>query len=153
MTFKIGTPRGTSVGKENIDVVCRLRDLSGQALDLGDLGGIGGDGDGDSARALVWEGIESSDGLVTCLCLSRGDIYFGTSCLEEPEGLWLADTTNPAGWAAYPEATLRPSPRLPPVTTATLPSRLKMLPKSWSWTSIAALPIVALLLRKSSWGG
>ena len=48
--------------------------------------------------------------------------------------------------AAYPDAALRPSPRLPPVTTATLPSREKMFSKSSSWTSCLALPIVAKVL-------
>ena len=38
----------------------------------------------------------------------------------------------------YPLAAWRPNPLLPPVTTATLPSRLKMLPKSFSWTSTSA---------------
>lgn len=50
------------------------------------------------------------------------------------------------GCAAYPDAALRPSPRLPPVTTATLPSREKMFSKSSSWTSCLALPIVAKVL-------
>lgn len=36
------------------------------------------------------------------------------------------------GREGYPDAACRPSPREPPVTTATLPSREKMFLKSWS---------------------
>lgn len=46
-----------------------------------------------------------------------------------------------------PDATLSPSPRLPPVTTATFPSKLKMFAKSWSSTSVCALPILLMATR------
>lgn len=45
---------------------------------------------------------------------------------------------------AYPDATWRPRPREPPVTTATLPSRRKMLPKSLSLTSCSADILIVL---------
>jgi hypothetical protein len=41
-------------------------------------------------------------------------------------------------WEIYPDAAWSPRPRDPPVTTATLPLRLKMFAKSWSWTSDSA---------------
>jgi hypothetical protein len=39
---------------------------------------------------------------------------------------------------SYPDAAWSPRPRDPPLTTATLPLRLKMLLKSCSWTSDSA---------------
>jgi hypothetical protein len=42
------------------------------------------------------------------------------------------------GMVTYPDAAWSPRPREPPVTTATLPLRLKMFAKSWSWTSASA---------------
>jgi hypothetical protein len=41
----------------------------------------------------------------------------------------------------YPDAACSPSPRDPPVTTATLPLRLKMFAKSCSWTSDSAVMV------------
>jgi len=41
-------------------------------------------------------------------------------------------------YSAYPAAECRPRPREPPVMTATLSFRLKMLPKFSSWTSASA---------------
>lgn len=43
----------------------------------------------------------------------------------------------------YPDAACKPSPREPPVTTATLPSRENIFLKSWSATSASASDMVA----------
>lgn len=47
----------------------------------------------------------------------------------------------------YPLAACRPRPLDPPVTTATFPSSEKMLPKSSSWTSSLAEPMLAAATR------
>jgi len=46
--------------------------------------------------------------------------------------------------SAYPDATCNPRPLEPPVTTATLPSRRKMLPKFSSLTSCSADIVVVV---------
>jgi hypothetical protein len=53
------------------------------------------------------------------------------------------------GWVGllYPLAAWRPRPLDPPVTTATFPSSEKMLPKSSSWTSSLAEPMLAAAPR------
>lgn len=67
---KGGAPCGTGVGEEDVDVVGGLGDLGDQTLDLRDLGGVGGDGDGDGARSFVGEGVEGRDGFFAGRCLS-----------------------------------------------------------------------------------
>lgn len=44
----------------------------------------------------------------------------------------------------HPDAAWSPRPREPPLTTATLPLRLKMLAKSWSRTSCSADAMVMI---------
>lgn len=51
----------------------------------------------------------------------------------------------------YPDAACNPRPRDPPLTTATLPLRLKILEKSWSCTSLSAEEVMMGLYDVGDW--
>jgi hypothetical protein len=82
--LKLTPPRRTRIRKQDIHVVRMFPYFGDQALDLADLGAVGGDGDGLGPRGLVGEGVEGGDGGGACGCFARGDEDFGTAGLEEP---------------------------------------------------------------------
>lgn len=53
MGVELLAPGGAGVGEQDVDVVGGLGDLGHQPLDLGELGAVGGDGDGFCAGPLV----------------------------------------------------------------------------------------------------
>ena len=99
---------------------------------------------------FVGEGVEGDDGGFACGGFARGYEDFGTACLEKTIGFisWWKGEKGKGGW--YPDAAWRPRPRDPPLTTATLPLRLKMLEKSWSWTSASAEDMAVIVREWSS---
>lgn len=64
-----------------------LCDFCDETLDLGYLGGVGGDGNGDGARSFVGEGVEGGNRFFTGLCFSRGNVDLGATGLQEPARL------------------------------------------------------------------
>ena len=129
-------PRRARVRQQDVHMVCRLGDLGDQPLDLRGLGRVRGDGDGLGAGALVRQRVKRGARGRAGVGLARRDVYLGAAGLEESvymagrSALW----SEGEGQVSYPEAACKPSPREPPVTTATLPSREKMFLKSLSST-------------------
>lgn len=85
-------PCSSGIGEEDVDVVGCLRDLGGEAFDLGDLRRVGGDGDGAGAGAFPGQGVQFADGLVAGAGFAGGDVDFGAAGLEEAG--WLARVTQ-----------------------------------------------------------
>lgn len=54
-----------------------------QTLDIGDLGAVGGNRDGDGVRPFGWKSIESLTGGFACRGLAGCDVDFGTAGLEK----------------------------------------------------------------------
>lgn len=76
-------PGGAGVGEQDVDVVGVLLDLGDEPVDLGHLGAVGGDGDGDCSGAAVGQLVEGCAGLVAGFGFAGGDEDFGTAGLEE----------------------------------------------------------------------
>ena len=131
MSIELLAPCSSCIGEQDIDVIGVLADLLEEGLDAFNSSGIGGDGDGLGARLEVRKGVQRLDGLLTGLGLARGDEDLGGASLKETRySTWLAPKDTMAQrQRTYAEAALRPRPRDPPVTTATLPLREKRVPK------------------------
>ena len=76
-------PGRAGVGEQDVDVPGRLADLGDEPLDLGGLGGVGGDGDGLGAGALVGEGVEGGASGGAGVGFAGGDVDFRAAGLEE----------------------------------------------------------------------
>jgi FAD/FMN-containing dehydrogenase len=115
-----------------------LLHLLHQSLNLRDLGTVSGDGVRFRAGLFVGQCVEGCDGFITRAGFAAGDEDFGTACLQETGDVVSMVSLGWLMWECYPDAACSPRPREPPLTTATLPFKLKMLVKSCSWTSCSA---------------
>lgn len=138
-----------------------LLHLFHQSLHFSRLRNIGGHGNRFALR--VGQGIQSGTSLLTGLRFSGRDEDLGAASLSETvwkkkkkkKGLMVSFLVvslllvllvlfhpSPPSHACigttHPDAAWRPSPRDPPVMTATLPCSEKMFLKSWSLTSASA---------------
>ncbi len=86
MGFEFLAPGGARVGEEDVDVGGCFGHFGSEALDFGDFGGVGRDGDGGCAGAFVLEGIEGSDCFFAGRGFARGYVDFATAGLEETGG-------------------------------------------------------------------
>lgn len=76
-------PSSPRVGEQNINMVCCFAHFRHQLLDIGDLGAVCSNWDGDGAGAFEWESVQGITG-----SLARGgfpgcDVDFGTAGLKE----------------------------------------------------------------------
>ena len=148
-------PRRAGVREQDVHVVGRLLHFLHQPFHVGDLGGVGGDGDGLGAGALVGEGVERGAGGVAGGGFAGGDVDFGAACLEEAgrvsAGMAIGEGRRTGGGGrcgkTYADAACRPRPRDPPVTTTTLPSREKREGKSLS--SVCAFASAADMMGRT----
>lgn len=67
-------------------MIRRFRHLFYQAFDIGELGAIGGNRDGNGAGAEIGECVEGFAGRGAGRGFARGDVDFGASGLEEAGG-------------------------------------------------------------------
>lgn len=79
---------------------------------------------------LVLKRVEGGDGFVAGAGFAASDEDFGAACLEEAIIFVSRCVMGVDGMYMYPDAACSPRPRDPPLTTATLPLRLKILAKS-----------------------
>ena len=90
MRVELLAPRRARIRKQDVDVVRALAYLRHQLLDLGELGAVGGDGDGFCSRAFVRQGVEGGASFVAGRGFAGCYVDFGTAGLEEPGGCgWL----------------------------------------------------------------
>lgn len=131
VSIELLAPCSSCIGEQDIDVIGVLADLLKERLDAFNSSGIGGDGDSLGTRLEVGKSVQRLDGLLTGLCLARGDEDLGGPGLKETrDSTRLTQKETMAHrQRTYAEAALRPRPRDPPVTTATLPLREKRVPK------------------------
>jgi hypothetical protein len=118
-------------------MVCLFLYLLHQALDLRNFGGIGGDTVCAGAGGEVRQGIESCNGGRAGRSFAGRYEDFGAACLEKSgraisyRGIGACVVWKGLGRGRkYPDAACKPSPREPPVTTATFPSSENMFLKS-----------------------
>jgi hypothetical protein len=148
MRIKPFPPRGARIGEEDVDAVGVLADLLEQLPYAVDGGRIGGGGDSLGAGGEVGQRVECFAGGFACGSLAGGDEDLGGTGLEESvaeEGfinqyrlprvcvcVWVRVGASAIRTMTYADAALKPRPREPPVTTATLPLREKSDGKSFS---------------------
>ena len=82
------------------------------------------------AGTLVRESIKGGVGLLAGRGFAGGDTDFEAAGLQEPVGIYVSEGGFERGENIYEDATYRPSPREPPITTTILSSREKRLLKS-----------------------
>ena len=118
-----------------------------QLLDLAHSRQVGGDTVGACVGRFVLQRIEGRDSGGAGRGFAAGDEDFGAPSLQEAGSL-MSTGSGTVGKRkgrddVYPDAACKPSPREPPVTTATLPWSEKMELKSSSWTSASADDILS----------
>lgn len=79
---KIRPPRGTSIRKQDIHMICMLLYLFDQAFNLGNLGTVGWDSVGPGTGLLVGQRIQGSNSFVACAGFAARDEDLGASGLE-----------------------------------------------------------------------
>jgi hypothetical protein len=90
MRVKLLPPRRTRIGEQDIHMVRRLAHFRHQTLDIRDLGAVGGNRDGNSARNFRWESVQGFAGGFACRRFTGCDVDFGTAGLEETGRFGLA---------------------------------------------------------------
>lgn len=86
MGFELLAPSGAGVREQDVDVIGALAHLGHQLLDLGELGAVGGDGDGFCAGPFVGQGVEGGAGFLARRRFAAGYVDFRTAGLEEAGG-------------------------------------------------------------------
>ena len=81
------TPSSPSVGEQNIHMISRFPDFIHQMLNIGDLGAVCSNRNGDGARAFGWKSVQGLAGSFARGGFSRCDVNFGTAGLKEAGSL------------------------------------------------------------------
>jgi hypothetical protein len=76
MLVESSAPGGTSVCKQNINVICVFGNFFDQALNLRDLAAVCWDGDGNRAGSFVGQCVQGCTSFLASLCFSGCDEYF-----------------------------------------------------------------------------
>lgn len=123
-------------------MVGRVTNLGNKPLDIAHFGAVGWHRDGFGTGSFIGKCIECFAGFGAGRSFAGGDVDFGASGLQEAIRYGLVEWSyrSMVKQSACPDAACRPRPLEPPVTTATLPSREKMDPKSLS--SVCALAVM-----------